>query len=123
MVIVGTKILSGDNSGARLIKVFKVIGSHKRKAAVIGDKIVGSIKLCSKKKKIKKHDVCTALLIRQKKKYKRYTGLYISFSYNYAVLIDKKRGGPLGTRIFGPFMYELRRKKFIKFLSIATTII
>lgn len=123
MVIVGTKIVAGDNSGARYLKVIKVLGSHKYKSATIGDKVVASVQISTKKKKIKEHDVCIGLIIRHRKNFLRYNGFLISFSNNNIVLIDKKRGGPIGSRIFGPYMYELRRKKYIKFLHTAKSII
>jgi large subunit ribosomal protein L14 len=123
MVIVGTKIVAGDNSGARFLKVIKVLGSHRYKSATIGDKLVASVQISTKKKKIREHDVCTGLLIRRRKNFARYSGFFISFSNNNVVLIDKKRGGPIGSRIFGPYMYELRRKKYIKFLHTAQSII
>lgn len=123
MVIVGTKIAAADNSGAILLQVIKVLGSHQYKSATIGDKVVVSVKICAQKKKIKEHDVCTGILIRHRRNFKRYTGFMISFTRNSVALIDKRRGGPMGTRIFGPYLYEMRRKKYIKFLQIATCIV
>jgi large subunit ribosomal protein L14 len=123
MVIVGARIVAGDNSGARFLRVIKVLGSHYNKAANIGDKVVTSVLISTKKKKIREHDVCTGLLIRRRKFFNRAIGISISFKYNAVALVEKKRGGPIGTRIFGPYLYELRRKKYNKFLHIATTVI
>lgn len=75
MVIVGTKILSGDNSGARFLKVIKVLGSHNNKPATIGNTLVVSVTRSTRRKKIKDHDVCVGLLIRQRKEYRRYIGI------------------------------------------------
>jgi large subunit ribosomal protein L14 len=123
MVIVGTRIVAADNSGARFLEVIKVLGSHKRKQATVGDKVVVAVKNSAKRKKVKVHDVCTGIIIRHKRNYRRYTGFMISFTTNCVALIDKRRGGPMGTRIFGPYLYEMRRKKYIKFLQIASCII
>lgn len=123
MVIVGTKIVAGDNSGARFLQVIKVLGSHQYKQATVGDKVVASVKISTKKKKVKTHDVCTGIIIRHKRNFTRYSGFILSFSSNCVALIDKRRGGPMGTRIFGPYLYEMRRKKYIKFLQIASCII
>jgi large subunit ribosomal protein L14 len=123
MVIVGTKIVASDNSGARILQCIKVLGSHPKKSAIIGDKIIVAVKNAAQKKKAKVHDVHLCILLRTKKKYCRCNGIYISFKKNSAVLIDRKRNSPIGTRIFGPYIYELRRKKFLKILSIASVIV
>ena len=124
MVIVGTKLVSSDNSGARILQCIKVLGSsNQHKIARIGDKIVVSVKSAAPKRKVKVHNVHLSILIRKKKTFFRYTGINIWFKKNSAVLIDRKRFVPLGTRVNGPIMYELRRKKYLKLLSIATSIV
>lgn len=123
MVIVGTKIVIGDNSGARFGRVIRVLGSNLKKRATIGDKVVISVLNASTKKKVKVHDVCLGIVIRQSYSFFRFIGTAISFFRNYIVLIDKKREIPLGTRIFGPFLYEFRRKKYLKLLNLATSIV
>jgi large subunit ribosomal protein L14 len=123
MVIVGTRIVAADNSGARFLEVIKVLGSHRRKQATVADKVVVAVKNAAKRKKVKVHDVCTGIIIRHKRNFRRYTGFYISFTNNCVALIDKRKGGPMGTRIFGPYLYEMRRKKYIKFLQIASCIL
>jgi large subunit ribosomal protein L14 len=123
MVIVGTRIVVSDNSGARFVQCIKVLGSHPKKSASIGDKIIVAVKNAAQKKKVKVHDVYPCILVRTKKNFLRYNGVYISFKKNSSVVTDRKRGSPMGTRIFGPYLYELRRKKFLKILSIASTIV
>lgn len=105
------------------MQCIKVLGSGCRRCATIGDKIIVAVKNAAQKKKVRKHDVHSCIIIRKKRTYFRYNGIGIAFKKNSGVLIDKKRSAPLGTRIFGPFMYELRRKKYLKILSIATTIV
>jgi large subunit ribosomal protein L14 len=123
MVIIGTKIVASDNSGARFMECIKVLGSHQKKSARVGEKLIVAVKNAAQKKKIKIHDVCQCILLRTKKKLARKNGIFISFKRNSAVVIEKKRSSPIGTRIFGPYIYELRRKKYVKILSIASSII
>lgn len=123
MIVLGTKVMSSDNSGVRFGECIKILGAHKRKDAIIGDKLIIAVKNAAQKRKIKKHDVCNALLIRQKQNFCRNSGIYISFRKNAVVVIDKKRSVAIGTRIFGPLVYELRRKRNLKLVSLATSII
>lgn len=123
MIVVGTKILASDNSGVRFGQCIKILGASHNKRATIGDKIIIAVKSAAQFKKIKKHDVCTALIVREKYNYKRFTGIYISFRKSSIVIIDKKRSVAVGTRFFGPLLYELRRKRNIKLVSLANSII
>jgi len=123
MIIVGTKVIASDNSGVRFGVCIRILGAQRYKRAVIGDKIVIAVKNAAQHKKVKKHDVCTALVVRQTYNYRRYTGIYISFRKNAIVVIDKKRSVAVGTRFFGPLVYELRRKRNLKLVSLATSII
>jgi large subunit ribosomal protein L14 len=123
MVIVGTKIGSSDNSGIRLINCIKILGPHKYKIGTVGDKIVVSIKKAISKSRVKKNEVHDALIIRTKKTFFRKLGTLIKFNSNVAVVIDKKKHVPFATRLYGPVLYEMRRKRFLKILAIAHTII
>lgn len=91
MVIVGTRIGSSDNSGVRIINCIKVLGSHKYKIAAIGDKIVVSIKKSISKSRVKKNEVHNAVVVRTRRPFFRKLGTSISFQYNTAVVIDKKK--------------------------------
>ena len=123
MVIVGTKIGSSDNSGIRLVNCIKILGSHKYKIGTVGDRIVVSIKKAISKSRVKKNEVHDAIIIRTKKPFFRKLGTIIKFNSNVAVVIDKKKSVPVATRLYGPVLYEMRRKRFLKILAIAHTII
>ena len=123
MVIVGTKIGSSDNSGIILINCIKVLGPHKYKIATIGDKIIVSIKKANSNSRVKKNEVHNAILIRTRRPFFRKIGTFLTFQYNAAVVIDKKKNIPAATRLYGPILYEMRRKRFLKILSIAHTIV
>ncbi len=107
-----------DNSGAKLVQCIKVLGGSKRKVASVGDIIVVSIKDAIPRGKVKKGDVHKAVIVRVKKDIKRDDGSVIRFDKNAAVLINKE-GEPIGTRIFGPVVRELRARGFMKIISLA----
>jgi large subunit ribosomal protein L14 len=107
-----------DNSGAKLVQCIKVLGGSKRKVASVGDIIVVSVKDAIPRGKVKKGDVHKAVIVRVKKDIKREDGSVIRFDKNAAVLINKE-GEPIGTRIFGPVVRELRSKGFMKIISLA----
>lgn len=120
MLILGSKVNVSDNSGAIIVGVIKILGSNNY--GIIGDYIIISIKKWKANKKVKKHEVWKALIIRHKFPFFRLNGSIIRFNNNSVVLITKK-GEPAGTRIFGCVPYELRRKKFMKFIIICASVI
>ncbi len=120
MLVLGSKLKVSDNSGALIVGLIKILGSHKY--GIIGDFIVVSIKKWIPYKKVSKHEVWKALIIRQKFPFFRSNGIIIRFFENCVVLITKK-GDPVGTRIFGCITYELRRKKYMKFIIICSSVI
>lgn len=107
-----------DNSGAKLVQCIRVLGGSKRKFASVGDVIVISVKDAIPRGKVKKGDVHKAVIVRVCKDVKRDDGSIIRFDKNAAVLINKE-GEPIGTRIFGPVVRELRAKGFMKIISLA----
>lgn len=123
MIQMETVLQSGDNSGAKLLKCFKVIGGSKRKYASIGDIIVVSIKEAIPKSKVQKGSVHKAVVVRTTKEIKREDGSTIRFDENAAVLITGKENEPVGTRIFGPVAREVRNKGFIKIASLAPEVL
>ena len=118
-----TKLKVADNAGAKEIKCFKVLGGSKRRYAQIGDVIVGAVKKAEPRKEIKKHDVVRAVIVRQKKEYRRKDGSYIRFDENAAVVIDGDTNQPIGGRIFGPIPRELADKGFKKITTLAKEIV
>lgn len=115
-----------DNSGAKTVKCIKVLGGFKKKIAKLGDTIIVSVqKLRNKSKKtskIKKKEVCKALIIRTKSTYSKNTGISIGFSENAVVLINKQNN-PIGTRILGSVPKILQKKSLQKFISIANGLV
>ncbi len=111
-----------DNSGARKVQCIKVLGGSKRKVAGVGDVIVVSVKEAIPRGKVKKGDVHRAVIVRTSKDIQRPDGSAIRFDRNAAVLINKQQE-PIGTRIFGPVVRELRAKRFMKIVSLAPEVL
>jgi large subunit ribosomal protein L14 len=111
-----------DNSGARKVQCIKVLGGSHRKTASVGDIIVVSVKEALPKGKVKKGSVQRAVIVRTAKDVKRTDGSTIRFDRNAAVLINKAND-PIGTRIFGPVVRELRAKRFMKIVSLAPEVL
>ncbi len=107
-----------DNSGAKRVSCIRVMGSSNRKYASIGDVIKVAVKEAIPDGKVKKGEVCQAVVVRTVKEVGRPDGSYIKFDSNSAVLIDAANE-PIGTRIFGPVAKELRAKNFMKIISLA----
>ncbi len=122
MIQTTTRLDVADNSGAKSVMCIKVLGGSKRKYAAIGDIIVVSIKAALPNSKVKKGDVCKAVIVRTKKALGRSDGSFIRFDTNSAVLINAQLE-PIGTRIFGPVARELRAKKFTKIISLAPEVL
>ena len=111
-----------DNSGAKKVLCIKVLGGSKRKYATVGDVIVVSVKEAMPNAKVKKGSVMKAVIVRTKKGRRREDGSHIRFDRNACVLVNAQ-GDPVGTRIFGPVARELRKKKYMKIISLAPEVI
>lgn len=112
-----TKLKIADNSGAKEIKVIKVLGGSRRRYARIGDIIVASVKKAEPRRPVKKKDIVRAVIVRQKRPFRRKDGSYISFDDNAAVILDGMQ--PKGGRIFGPIPREIKARGFNKIASLA----
>lgn len=122
MIQMQTVLGVADNSGARKVQCIKVLGGSKRKTASVGDVIVVSVKEAIPRGKVKKGSVQRAVIVRTAKDIKRNDGSVIRFDSNAAVLINKANE-PIGTRIFGPVVRELRAKRFMKIVSLAPEVL
>ena len=122
MIQMQTNLDVADNSGARRVQCIKVLGGSKRKYATVGDVIVVSIKEAIPRGRVKKGDVHQAVIVRTAKEIRRSDGSSIRFDRNAAVLINKQLE-PIGTRIFGPVVRELRARKFTKIMSLAPEVL
>ena len=111
-----------DNSGARRVQCIKVLGGSKRMIAGVGDVIVVSVKEAIPRGRVKKGDIHRAVIVRTAKEISRQDGTSIRFDRNAAVLIDRNNE-PIGTRIFGPVVRELRAKNFMKIISLAPEVL
>lgn len=111
-----------DNTGAKRVKCFKVLGGSKRRYAQVGDIIVCSVKAASPDGSVKKGDVVKCVIVRTTKYIKRKDGSKLRFDTNSCVLIDDKLN-PRGTRIFGPVAREVRDRGYLKIASLAPEVI
>ena len=111
-----------DNSGARRVQCVKVLGGSKRKYASVGDIIVVSVKEAIPRGRVKKGDVRRAVVVRTAKEVRREDGTAIRFDRNAAVMLNNNNE-PIGTRIFGPVVRELRAKNFMKIISLAPEVL
>ena len=110
-----------DNSGAKKVGVFKVLGGTRKRYARIGDVVVVSVKVAEPRKAVKKKDVLKAVVVRQRQPYRRADGSYIRFDENAVVILDGKE--PKGGRIFGPIPREVAEAGFQSIASKANEIV
>ena len=113
-----TRLNVADNSGAKEILCFKILGGSRRRYASLGDLIVVTVKNAIPGGAVKKGDVTRAVVVRTRKEVRRNDGSYIRFDDNAAVLLTEA-GEPRGTRIFGPVARELRDSGYMKIVSMA----
>lgn len=112
-----------DNTGARLGRVFKVLGGTRRRYARIGNRVVISIQEAEPKRAVKKKDICLAVVVRQKQPLRRKDGSYIRFDENAVVLLETGKLDPRGGRIFGPIPREIAELGYQKIASLAPEIV
>lgn len=112
-----------DNTGAKIVRVFKVLGGTKRRYARLGDLVVVSVQEAEPKKAVKKKEICRAVVVRQRKSHRRSDGSYIRFDENAVVLVDSTSGEPRGSRIFGPIPREIAERGYQKIASLAQEVI
>ena len=122
MIQMQSNLEVADNSGAKRVQCIKVLGGSKRRFAGVGDVIVVSIKEAQPRGKVKKGDVHRAVIVRTAKDIHRPDGSTIRFDTNAAVL-GNKNAEPIGTRIFGPVVRELRAKNYMKIISLAPEVL
>jgi large subunit ribosomal protein L14 len=117
MVHERSKLIVADNSGAKLIEVIRVLGGKRK--AMLGDVVVGAVKVAEPRAAVKKSDVVRAVLVRSRKEQKRPDGSAIRFDDNAAVILQKESSDLVGTRVFGPVAQEVRAKGYKKIISLA----
>jgi large subunit ribosomal protein L14 len=122
MVSIGTKLTVADNTGGITAKCFKILKNSFRNSSLVGDILVIAIQSSKVKKKVTRGQVHRSVLIRQRRKTYRKNGVYLKFDNNSVVLI-KPNNDPLGSRVKGSVMQELRYKGFVKVMLLASNIV
>ena len=112
-----------DNSGAKIGRVFKVLGGSKKRYARIGDTVILSVQSAEPRKQVKKKDVLRAVVVRTKKAHRRKDGSYIKFDENAVVIIEKDKKEPVAGRILGPIPREIAEFGYQKIASLAPEVI
>ena len=111
-----------DNSGAKTVRCFRILGGTRRRYAKIGDIIVASVQVAEPRKNLKKKDIVKVLIVRTKFPIKRPDGSYVRFDENAGIIIDNKKE-PVATRVFGPMPRELKLKGYEKLMNMAEEIV
>ncbi len=112
-----------DNTGAKIGRVFKILGGSKRRYARVGDILVLSVQIAEPRKAAKKKEVHQAVVVRTKDAIRRKDGTYIRFDENAVVLLEKGKQDPKGGRIFGPIPREIAERGYQKIASLAPEIV
>jgi len=112
-----------DNSGGKIGRIFKVLGSSKKRYAGLGDLVVLSVQKAEPRKLVKKKDVLYAVVVRQKAPFRRKDGSYLRFDENAVVILDKAKKEPQAGRVFGPIPREIGEKGFQKIISLAQEVV
>ncbi len=112
-----------DNSGGQIGRVFKILGGSKKRYAEIGDEVVLSIQTAQPRKAVKKKDVHRAVVVRQRKPFRRKDGSYIRFDENAVVLVEKDKKEPKANRVFGPIPREVVERGYQKIGSLAPEVV
>ena len=110
-----------DNTGAKKVGVFKVLGGSRRRYARIGDIVVVSVKVAEPRKAVKKKDILKAVVVRQRSPWRRADGTVLRFDDNAVVIIEGKE--PKGGRIFGPIPREIKELGFQTIASLAEELV
>lgn len=117
-----SRLVVADNTGAREVLVIKVLGGTRKRYASIGDVVVATVKQALPDGNVKSGEVVKGVVVRTKKLKRRVDGSYIRFDDNAIVLLNDQMA-PRGTRVFGPVGRELRDKKFMKIVSLASEVL
>jgi|SRR3989344_628674 len=111
-----------DNSGAKVVRCFRILGGTRKRYAQVGDIIIASVQIAEPRKTIKKKDIVRVLIVRQRNPIRRADGSYIKFDENAVVVVDNKKE-PVATRVFGPLPRELKEHGFESLMGMAEEII
>ena len=112
-----------DNSGAKKLRVIKVLGGYRRRFASVGDIVTCTVREAQPHTNVKKGEIVKVVIVRTKKEVRRASGIYVRFDENAGVIVDTKSKEPKATRIFGPVARELRARGFNKIVSLAPEVL
>lgn len=119
-------VVIADNTGAKVGRIFKVLGGSKKRIAQIGDVVILSVQVAEPRKMVKKKEVLTAVVVRQKKAFRRVDGSYIRFDDNAVVILSKNAKDPFepkANRVFGPIPREIVELGYQKIGSMAPEVV
>ncbi|MEK7608303.1 MAG: 50S ribosomal protein L14 [Patescibacteria group bacterium] len=111
-----------DNSGAKIVRCFRILGGTRHRYAKIGDIIVASVQIAEPRKAVKKKDIIRTVVVRSRKALRRKDGSYVRFDENAVVVVNAKNE-PVATRVFGPLPKELKERGFEKIMTMAEEIV
>lgn len=123
MIQTETLVKITDNAGGTLGKVFKILGSSKKRYATLGELVMVSVKVATPRKGVKKKDVHQAVVVRTRNAFRRKDGSYVRFDDNAVVILEKGKKDPKAGRIFGPIPRELAEQGFQKIVSLAQEVV
>lgn len=112
-----------DNSGAKVGRIFRILGSTRKRYARIGDLVILSVQIAEPRKLVKKKEIIPAVVVRTTNAFRRKDGSYVRFDENAVVLLDKAKKEPRGGRIFGPIPRELGEMGFQSIISKAPEVV
>lgn len=118
-----TIVQIADNSGAKIGRIFKVLGSSKKRTASIGELVVLSVQKAEPRKSVKKKDVLYAVVVRTRSPFRRKDGTYVRFDENAVVILDNAKKEPMAGRVFGPVPREIGEKGFQSIISKAPEVV
>jgi large subunit ribosomal protein L14 len=119
-------VVVADNSGAKIGRIFKILGSSKKRYAQIGEVVVLSVQTAEPRKAVKKKDILKGVVVRQRQPFRRKDGSYIRFDENAVVIIEgtgKNPQEPKAGRIFGPIPRELQELGYQTIISRAPEVV
>ena len=116
-------VVVADNSGAKIGRIFKILGSAGKRYAEIGELVVLSVQIAEPRKAVKKKDVLKAVVVRQRKAFRRKDGSYIRFDENAVVILEGDKKEPKAGRIFGPIPRELQELGYQTIISRAPEVV
>lgn len=123
MIQARTIVQIADNSGAKIGRIFKVLGASKKSIATIGELVVLSVQKAEPRKSVKKKDVLYGIVVRQKAPFRRKDGTYVRFDENAVVILDNAKKEPMAGRVFGPVPREIGEVGFQSIISKAPEVV